>query len=88
MGQTENTRCCKGLMHKNGQHIVIDFAHAESCFTWPICVRNLQPALVYMWIQCLWRIISVMDLIISLHWVQRLGQESNRVPHVVVDIPL
>jgi hypothetical protein len=30
MGQTEITRCCDGLMHKNGEQNVINFACAES----------------------------------------------------------
>jgi hypothetical protein len=32
--------------------------------------------------------LGVMDLIISLHWVQHLGQEGDRVPRIVVDILL
>jgi hypothetical protein len=30
MGQTEITGHCDGLMCKNGEHIVIDFAYVES----------------------------------------------------------
>jgi hypothetical protein len=29
-----------------------------------------------------------MDLIVSLYWVQHLGQESDRVPCIVVDLLL
>jgi hypothetical protein len=32
--------------------------------------------------------LSVVDLIVSLHWVQRLGQEGDGVPCVVVDLLL
>jgi hypothetical protein len=65
MGQTENTKCCEGLMHKNGEQNVINFACVESrrlfvhgksssfCLTWPICIGNCQPASVYMWMQCI-----------------------------------
>jgi hypothetical protein len=68
MGQTEIAGRCEGLMPKNGEHNVVDFACAESCrlfvcgksssfcLTWPICIGNLWPALVYTWIRCLWRI--------------------------------
>jgi hypothetical protein len=36
MGQTEITRCCDGLMYKNGEHIVVNFAGAKShhLFVW------------------------------------------------------
>jgi hypothetical protein len=29
------------------------------CITWPICVRKVRPASVYLWIGCLWRISGV-----------------------------
>jgi hypothetical protein len=31
---------------------------------------------------------GVVDLIVSLHWVQHLGQECDRVPRIVVDLLL
>jgi hypothetical protein len=61
---------CDGLMHKNGEQNVINFACAESrglfvhgkslsfCLNWPICVRNRWPASVYTWMWCLWHISS------------------------------
>jgi hypothetical protein len=30
MGQTENTGRCEGLMHKNGEHNVVNLVHAGS----------------------------------------------------------
>jgi hypothetical protein len=32
--------------------------------------------------------LGVVDLVISLHWVQRLRQEGNGVPRIVVDLLL
>jgi hypothetical protein len=32
--------------------------------------------------------LCVVDLVVSLHWVQRLGQECNGVPRIVVDLLL
>jgi hypothetical protein len=34
------------------------------CITWPIYIGNLQPALVYAWIQCLWHI-NVSHLLVT-----------------------
>jgi hypothetical protein len=33
-------------------------------------------------------LLTVMDLVISFHWVQCLGQEGNGVPRIVADLLL
>jgi hypothetical protein len=41
MGQTENTGCCDGLMHKNGEQNIIDFVCAKGRQVDLICWKSL-----------------------------------------------